>query len=229
MRRRDMVLETFPPYPIAVPFALVNNASEDVKLPFGWKSDDATGVFCYVEQRRLPEPDQPDLDLGTGPIALYNSFALRDETKYERDEDVMALLRIVAGSGDEKLFVETTRFMDWSRCPATDFIEAVRLALRAGAHLAARNLAAKGAQRYPHDPSLQKMNRLLSPPRVLKTNLSPVPSLKANREWMQAHAAEYRGQWVALREGKLVARAPTARELKAQVECGKGVLITKVV
>ena len=119
--------------------------------------------------------------------------------------------------------------MNWAMCSAAEFVEAVRLALKVGAHQTALNLASRGVQRFPQNSSLQKMNRLLGPPRVLKTNLPPIPSLKANREWIRTHTVEYRGQWVALQEGKLVASASSVRGLKAQVESLEDLLITKVV
>jgi hypothetical protein len=153
-------------------------------------------------------------------------FRLADETQYQ--EDPMVSLRLASELGSEELFARAARSMNWARCSAAEFVEAVRLALKVGAHLTALNLVTRGVQRYPQNSSLQKMNRLLGPPRVLKTNLPPIPSLKANTEWIHTHAVEYRGQWVALQEGRLIASASRVRELKAQAESLEGLLITKV-
>jgi hypothetical protein len=153
-------------------------------------------------------------------------FRLADETQYQ--EDPMVSLRLASELGSEELFARAARSMNWARCSAAEFVEAVRLALKVGAHLTALNLVTRGVQRYPQNSNLQKMNRLLGPPRVLKTNLPPIPSLKANTEWIHTHAVEYRGQWVALQEGRLIASASRVRELKAQAESLEGLLITKV-
>jgi hypothetical protein len=66
------------------------------------------------------------------------------------------------------------------------------------------------------------------PPRVLRTNLPPNPSLQANKEWLQAHAAEYRGLWIALDKGQLVAVAATAIGLKQQVKDLKEAFVTRL-
>jgi hypothetical protein len=230
-----------------MPFILADKTHDD-RLSFDWKSDEATKaplytgtgpVFSYesfalydetqVQEAKEQQRPRYALGAGTGPNISCRFFGLRNETKYQEDEGIVDLLRIAADSGDEDSFVRAMQFVDWSGCSTKGFVDAVYLALKAGAHLAARNLATEGAQRYPQSPSLQKMSRLLSPPRVLRTNLPPVPYLGANKEWMQNHAVEYRGRWVALREGKLVASAPTARELKAQVKAFEGILVTRVV
>ncbi len=143
-------------------------------------------------------------------------------------EDVMATLEIAAEEGDEMAFVQAAGKIDWSQRPATDFARAVHLALAAGAHLLARNLAAQGAEMHPDHPELQKMARILAPPRVIRADLPPVPSVRANHEWLSAHADEYQGQWVALRNGQLIAVGATTRELIAQLESTEGILLTRV-
>ena len=140
----------------------------------------------------------------------------------------MTALELLAELRNESGFIQVAERIDWSQRPASDFTRGVRLALAAGAHLFARNLAALGAQRYPNHQELQVTSRVLAPPRVLRTDVPPDPSWRANRVWLSSHADEYRGQWVALQEGELLAFAATVGALRSQLDSVGGVMITKV-
>jgi len=94
--------------------------------------------------------------------------------------------------------------------------------------LLARELSAKGAERYPDYPELQKAARVLAPPKVIRSDLPPTPSVKANREWLKENAKNYRGRWVALRNGELVGVANSFEELTGQIKNTRGILLTKV-
>ena len=143
--------------------------------------------------------------------------------------DTIAMLEITAETGDETAFVQAASEIDWSQRPATDFARAVRSALAAGAHLLARKLADYGHRLYPPYEELAKMAHILAPPRAMRANLPPDPSVRANLEWMRTHAVEYRGQWVALKDGVLLATAPTARELKDKLPTTDGLFLTRVI
>ena len=176
-----------------------------------------------VEKReqRLLHPAAP-----TGPSeASIGSYVL-DVT--EDGGDSIDILEIIAETGDETTFVQAANEIDWSQRPATDFARAVRLALATGAHLLARKLAEYGHRLYPNHQELAKMAHILALPRVVRTDIPPTPSLQANQEWLRVHGGEYRGQWVALRDGILLATAATTRQLRAYLESTDGVLITKV-
>ena len=95
--------------------------------------------------------------------------AVRDATA--EGQDGIPLLERAARAGNEVAFVQAARQIDWLRRPAADFAQAVRLALAAGAHLLARNLAERGDGLYPGHPELQKMARILAPPRIVKAGI----------------------------------------------------------
>jgi hypothetical protein len=142
--------------------------------------------------------------------------------------DGMGALELAAEAGDERAFIQAARQIDWLERSAADFSRAVHLALKAGAHLLARNLAAEGARLHPEHSELQKMDRVLAPPRIVCTHVPPDPSVRANAEWLRTHAAGHRGRWVALKNGMLVASAPNARELKEQLPGVQGILLTRI-
>lgn len=164
--------------------------------------------------------------VATGPAEASVWPSILDVT--QDSGDGIATLEIIAETGDEATFVQAANEIDWSQRPATDFARAVRLALATGAYLLARKLAEYGHRLYPNHQELAKMAHILAPPRVVRTDIPPAPSLQANQEWLRVHCDEYRGQWVALRDGILLATAATTRQLRAYLESTDGVLITKV-
>ena len=181
-------------------------------------------ILLPVVEKREQWPLHPVAATGPSEASVWPSALDATEDR----GDGIAILEIIAEMGDETAFVQAAGEIDWSQRPATDFARAVRSALAAGAHLLARNLATQGARLYPAHLELEKMARVLAPPRVVRTDIPPVPSLQANQAWLRAHGDEYRGQWVALRDGILLAAATTAKQLRAYLESTDGVLITKV-
>jgi hypothetical protein len=135
---------------------------------------------------------------------------------------------MAAELGNEVLFVRALSQINWAHRPASDYVRGVRLALAAGAHLQARSLATQGAQRYPDHVELQKMARILAPPRVVRTGLPADPSLRADRQWLQANRSRYAGRWIALKQGRLLAAGETVSELRAKLGDLRGTLVTKV-
>jgi hypothetical protein len=200
----------------------------------GWQDfmmarDDSTAVVWVVSPfARKKKPHLPAaVAVGTGPSEATVLPTALDVTK--DSDDGMAMLEMAAEAGDERAFVQATGEIDWLQRPAADFARAVRLALAAGAHLLARNLADHGHRLHPRHEELATMAHILAPPRVVRTGLPPDPSGRANLEWMRDHAAEYRGRWVALKDGVLLASAPTARELKSQLPTTDGLFLTRVI
>jgi hypothetical protein len=75
---------------------------------------------------------------------------------------------------------------------------------------------------------MQKYARVLAPPRVLHSNLPPDPTIRANHAWLRGHRLAHRGQWVALRNGELLAAAPTLHELTERFDVSPTLLYTRV-
>ena len=129
-------------------------------------------------------------------------------------------LRTAADSGDEIGFIVALREAPRDALTAQDWELAIRLALQAGAHVQARELAQEGARRFPNDQRLQKRAHILSPPRVVgafSVESENAAAQKADHEWMRTHWGEHRGQWIALRNGQLLGTASTLRELREQL------------
>ncbi len=127
-------------------------------------------------------------------------------------------------------FVQAYHQIDWDNQEANAFARAVTLALQTGAHLIARECALAGNRRFPDYLELQKMARILAPPNAKSIPGQGNPSWRANRAWLQQHWDDYRGHWVALRQGQLLAVADDVNGLVAQVGELKGtdILITSI-
>jgi hypothetical protein len=135
-------------------------------------------------------------------------------------------LRAAADTGDEQSFLAALGTVEWAEMIAVDFLLATRLALKAGAYLAARMISARGLERYPEDSELQKFARALAPPRVISAAVPPDPAVAANQEWLRAHGAEHSGKWVAVKNGELLGSADSLKQLVEQVGDTNGVLLT---
>jgi hypothetical protein len=145
-----------------------------------------------------------------------------------KSTDGMARLEAATHAGDETAFLDARRAIDWSKRSAKDFCQAVRWALEAGAYRAATLLATEGTERFPRHAELAKMARILAPPKVIRSDLPPDPSIAADMDWLRAHYDEYRGQWIALRNGQLLGTANSLRELADKIGDIRGVLLAPV-
>ena len=81
----------------------------------------------------------------------------------------------------------------------------------------ARRTLELASVRYPADAQIASLLRAISPGRV-----SPTGRAAASREretaWIRQHGHKYRGQWIALDEDRLIAFAPTLKELLADMD-----------
>jgi hypothetical protein len=107
-------------------------------------------------------------------------------------------------------------------------MNAIREALAAEDYYGARALAEQAHREHPDDPELATAARVLAPPRVLRADLPPDPGIRANMDWMEREAANYPGQWVAVKDGVLVASAPSVSALKERVPDLRGHFVVKV-
>jgi len=160
--------------------------------------------------------------------AQFTELRIEKITRNLVDSFLMGLLEGAAESEDESVFLSIAKAIDWTTRLPEDLLRAIHLALRVGAFSKARELSAEGVRLYPHNPELQKYARLLAPPKVVRSDLAPTPSVKANRNWLKEHIQSYKGRWVALRNGELQGAANSLDELVEQLGDTKGMLLTRV-
>jgi len=140
-----------------------------------------------------------------------------------------ALFERAAKTRNEGLFLAGLKIVSWENKTASDYRRFVNLALEAGAHTAAQKIAEKGAGMHRDDIQLQKQARILAPPKVIeRTQVSNPLSHRVNRDWLKTNRAEYRGQWVALHDGRLLGSASSLAQLRRLVQKDKAILFTIV-
>jgi hypothetical protein len=147
--------------------------------------------------------------------------------KETTDRDGLALLEAAADAGDGYAFLAAWRAVDWRARPAEDFMAGIRWALAVGAHQIARRLAADGVERYPDHAELRRATHILNPPYAARRS-PPDPGVQVNTSWLDSHWHEYRGRWIAIRNGELLGTAAVLDDLVAQIGDIKGVLLTPV-
>ena len=113
----------------------------------------------------------------------------------------------------------------------TEFLLAADLEINRGDWKAAWELANLGLKQFPDHPKLQKYDRILAPPKIT-TSREPGghPEIRANRDWLKQNRVEYRGRWVAIKNGELLAVGHNFNDVAAQVGPLKNsnILVAKV-
>ncbi|NER38268.1 MAG: hypothetical protein F6J93_30655 [Oscillatoria sp. SIO1A7] len=91
-------------------------------------------------------------------------------------------------------------------------------------------IATEGLEHYPDHAELQKYAYILAPPKVRVVKAGGHPEVRANREWIEQNQAEYRGHWVAIKNGELLATGKSHDEVIDLVGIIKntGILVTPI-
>ncbi len=155
-------------------------------------------------------------------------WACQAIVEHKPSDSPVRRLEDAAKNGDERAFLLAFKGTEWEDKSPEDFVYATKLALKAGAHLAAREISKEALVRYPDNRTIQKYARGLAAPRIISRHLPANPSLRANREWLKDHSKEYCGRWVAVRNGELLASASSLAELNNQVLDKENTLFTRV-
>ncbi|MGH9855378.1 MAG: hypothetical protein ACREBD_36550 [Blastocatellia bacterium] len=146
-------------------------------------------------------------------------------------ESAMNRMEDAAEAGNGYAFLSAYKELEDEELPPADYIRIIRLALKAGAHLAAREISAQAIRRHPSDSEIQKYARLLAPPKLVRRSLQTHPYIEANHNWMKQHGRDYRGQWVAILNGQLLGASASFDDLigqlnNLQINDTKDVLLT---
>lgn len=142
------------------------------------------------------------------------------------NEVIFQSLEAAAAAIDEQVFLRELDKLDKAMLAAGDFVRLIKLSLEIGFDLLARRLSAEGHATFPDDELLAKYARILAPPKILGRAPAAGPELEANRGWLKTHGKEYRGQWVAVRNGELLGAATELAELVPLLHDRENVLVT---
>ncbi len=126
---------------------------------------------------------------------------------------VIGLLEAAAEAGDNAAFAGALSCLDEAALTAAEFVQLIRLALASDRGLLARRFANQGAAAHPQHDELARFAVALAPPKYVSPQPYVNQNWQANRVWLKQHGSQYRGQWVALRDGQFFAAAPTPKQL----------------
>lgn len=136
-------------------------------------------------------------------------------------------LEEAAKSKNEFAFVTALENVRLANRTESQLANIIKLALEAGAYLAARHVAEYAVTRYPDNNELRQSSLALAAPQKLSQAVPRNPGFQANRKWLDDHADEYSGRWVALRAGELLGASKSFDELFNQIGRSKEILFTK--
>jgi hypothetical protein len=175
-------------------------------------------AVAYVTRAPRLAPPRADPRVAAAPAAPSVSAAA----------DPLTPLRAATEAEDMLAFRRAYRAINWESVPPDQWADAVYLALRAGHHIIASDLADRGRQRFPDHALLQKMGRILAPRQPATIGGPGDPSAEADMAWFAAHSDEYWGQWVAVKDGQLLGAAATIGELMERVPDWRGATISQI-
>ncbi len=146
----------------------------------------------------------------------------------KRPDKEMVALEAAAEAKDERAFWLAFNQINWEKRAPEAFVQAVELALMAGAYQTARWLAEKGNRRFPGNPRLEKLDYVLAPPHARSVSSQNRDAWQANRQGLRANRQDYKGKWVAIHNGKLLAVGDSPAEITAQIGeiKGRDILLT---
>ncbi len=169
-----------------------------------------------------------DAEVGSVYSAWYTR---RDRTGARAGDDLISLMERMASEPDPRAFLSLVEMVDWSTRRPEELTAAIDLALREERPTLATRLAQLARELFPHHERIARAARVLAPGSARSTYLPPAEGLRASRRWLREHADEYRGQWVAVRQGALVGAAPFLEQMEDLIDLeeeGANLLVTRV-
>lgn len=141
---------------------------------------------------------------------------------------LVRLLQSKAKQGSQP-FAQTVQSIDWSLQSPELFLQAIDLALALEMTTIATQLAKNGFRQFPNHVRLQSARAVLSSARAYTVPATNDEGISHSMREVNIQAEKYRGQWVALKDGEVLAAAATLKTLHEQFEVDdRSVLITKV-
>jgi hypothetical protein len=140
----------------------------------------------------------------------------------------LAMLEEYARTAEKRRFAAVADTVDWAQYRPAELIRVIDLALSLELVTLAIKLAQQGRRLFPQDEQVQQAAQVLAPPVVREIESRPPDTLNISIDWLRHHANQYREQWVAVRDGKLLGAAPTLKKLAEITTLDEKTVVTKV-
>lgn len=132
--------------------------------------------------------------------------------------DLMALFNTYFEEEAYGEFEDLTKAVDWSTRQPDEMLDVIQLALYLGMPRLAIDMAQEAGKLFPDHEKAQKSAHILAPPVVRGMSPARPRGLRESSDWIDKHARQFKGQWVAARRGEFVAAAPTFKELESMIK-----------
>jgi hypothetical protein len=139
-----------------------------------------------------------------------------------------AAIQEAAHRRDVRSFIAAVQGVNWGKRSVGELNETIEQALSLGAFVIAHQLAVEGAQQHGDNPLMKRLARILAPAKIVRADLPADPGVLQNHEWLKKHASEYREQWIAVENGKLLFSGDSITEVTTKLGGRKGVLVMRV-
>lgn len=136
-------------------------------------------------------------------------------------------LAAVAEAQDEDAFVRALCEVSRKTLEQDGYVRLIRLALAAGAHRSARELAGEAQTRFPRSEELVRFAAVLGAPEFVAQQ--PVAHAAVDEQaWVKRNAPKFGGHWVALRGGDLLASGSSLSEVRDAIGSLAGLFVTRI-
>jgi hypothetical protein len=98
----------------------------------------------------------------------------------------------------------------------SSYVERIRHHVEKDEVGAARRLVAEALREGVDEPGLKRWAEVLAPARILGHRPASTTNHEADLLWLQEHGRKYRGEWVAVLHGELLAHAKNYGDMRAQ-------------
>jgi hypothetical protein len=161
----------------------------------------AVRISLTVAEQLLP------LVVATGTALHYGAEKepMAHAARQEQDPLLSARQALEEGRGSDGADAVRQAVAVSGSAPTYD--QALRLAVEFNLVSLARELAEAAVGRYPRDAKLKHWAKVLAPPVVREYTGPRISSIERDKDiaWLREHADEYRGMWVVLSGGELLA------------------------
>jgi hypothetical protein len=145
--------------------------------------------------------------------------------------DLLARLEEYANTDMHKEFSQLAEAIQWASHDPEELLRAIDLALSLELAALAMRLAQQGRTLFPCHERMQQAGRVLAPPVARHVKAYEEHSHSTSQNWLREHAAQYRGQWVAVRAGTFLGAADSLADLMPAIDQdaeASNTLVTKV-
>lgn len=191
------------------------------RIGFGWRQS---------QRGKRSMTEAGDVD-GGGSLTRHDyvlSAKDRHQTSTATRSTLIILVKESARAGDWRTFAALVEAIDWSTRGPDELTAAIDTALSLEMASLAIELAQLGGRLFPDHERIQRAAQVLAPPVVGAVRPSRAKGLNVSMAWFEEYANQYRGQWVAVREGQLLAAAESLEELIPSIGDGEDAISTIV-